>query len=294
MSGSTGQPTMGWFPWQAEFSKVGANWARGNDSLSLGMGYLFDQPASQNDEIVWNVYLDSVTWKFPLIYNSFASAGIATIQLDGSTVGTIDMYSAGTTRNVYSEITGIAVATPGVKAMKVLLATKNASSTRYDAILQSLAWIQTSGTNSTPAGTDTPGYTWQYFPWMGVKTPTPGTWVRAQSSGEFGGGEFYNSSAAQNDAWATGVWLDSGTYKFPLNFWGTTATAICTVKVDGVSVGTIDTYQVAGLGYAEITGATIASATTQCSISYTAATKNVLSSGYTLEFLAVAAIRTGA
>ena len=50
------------------------------------------------------------------------------------------------------------------------MATKNGSSSDYQFILSSLALIATSGTYSTPGGSDTPGYTWQYIPWMGMKS----------------------------------------------------------------------------------------------------------------------------
>ena len=95
------------------------------------MGQFYNSTEAQNDEFTKDRYFDSVTWKNARVYTKNSNVGIATIQLDGSSVGTIDGYDAVEVINTYSEITGIAIAAAGVKTEKVLMATKNASATAY-------------------------------------------------------------------------------------------------------------------------------------------------------------------
>ena len=56
--------------------------------------------------------------------------GIATIKLDGATIGTIDLYAAAPAA-YDSTITGITVSTDGAQTLQVVMATKNASSSGY-------------------------------------------------------------------------------------------------------------------------------------------------------------------
>jgi len=57
--------------------------------------------------------------------------GIATIAIDGSSVGTLDTYAASEGQNVLKSLTGIAVAADGNHVLRITNATKNASASDY-------------------------------------------------------------------------------------------------------------------------------------------------------------------
>lgn len=107
-------------------------------SSALSGGYVSQGTIAVNDEIGWPVLLNAGTWTMTLIHVTAGNRGIYTHKLDSTTIGTIDGYSAGTVYNVVSEITGIVVAAPAVYTHKLVMATKNASSSNY---YYSPAWI---------------------------------------------------------------------------------------------------------------------------------------------------------
>lgn len=86
---------------------------------------------AQNNEINWDVVLAAGTWTVELMYVKGTDAGIFNVQFDGVTVGTIDSYNASFTYNNRSSVTGITVGSTGKKRLKLLMATKNASSSAF-------------------------------------------------------------------------------------------------------------------------------------------------------------------
>lgn len=109
-------------------------------SYLLGGGRATTNNTAQNNYIVWNEWLDAGTYKYAQIHQQDTNSGIYSVQFNGSTQGTIDGY--GTTVNTYAEITGIAVSA-GLKAVKLLMATKNASAGGYSGDVNSGAFIRT-------------------------------------------------------------------------------------------------------------------------------------------------------
>ncbi len=92
----------------------------------------------QNSYIEWNLLLGAGTWAVDVMTSTYNGSGIITVSLDGSSVGTIDLYSAGVADNVQQSLTGVTVAATGVKAVRLTMATKNASSSAYDCVLNGL------------------------------------------------------------------------------------------------------------------------------------------------------------
>lgn len=289
--GSVGQPTMGFFPFVAVKASVGAV-TRANDNAALGMGYMYPDTA-QNNEWTIDDWMDSVTYKIAILYRAGGSTGIATFQFDGVSVGTVDTYNAATSNNNYAEITGISVTSASAKTVKMIQATKHASSTGYAVVLHSFARIKTSGTHSTPSGTDTPGYTWEWIPWMGHKSDVGGV-TRGLDSAMLGGGRAYTADAV-NSEMATDFWKDTGTFKIASAHQTFSNSAIATYKFGSTSVGTIDHYSAGTVNnvYAEITGIAIATAAVD-TFSMVAATKHASSTGYFLAHHSKKVIRTGA
>ena len=291
--GSIGQPTIGILPWQGH-KAVGGTWARDVYSTALlGLGRTYNSTAAQNDYIEWDVWLDSGTWKIALVARKAPDEAIRTFKFNGTTVGTIDGYAASGSDNNYNEITGISVTTPALHTVRVIAESKNASSTGYYMAMQSIALIKTAGAHSTPAGSDTPGYTWIYLPFMGSKANT-GWSSLAQASTRLGGG-YVNTNTAQNAEISWDIWLDVGTYKYAQVHATDTNNGIYSVQLDAVEKGTIDGY--AGVTtenvYSEITGIVVASAGVK-TFKVKMATKNASSSAYTGRIVSVAWIRTGA
>ena len=247
---------------------------------------------AQNNAFSTDLWLDTGTWKVCMVYIKDSAYGIHNVQFDGATVGTIDGYAASASSNNYSEITGLSVAVAKVVAVQDLMATKHASSSNYAGDIQSLALIRTSGAASTPAGTDTPGYTWQHFPWMGVKTSA--TFTKDQHSTALGGG-YYTSNGAQNDYFDTDFWSEARTYKYAQVVRKDSNIGIATISIDGSSVGTLDGYNASTLQsqYQEITGIVVATAGVK-SIQVKMATKNASSTNYYGYIGSMAWISTGA
>lgn len=108
-------------------------------------GSLLDNSAThaQNDEITFKVYLMAGTWALDVMYTKSSSFGIMTISIDGSSIGTVDAYAGSTEVNKISEITGITVATGGLKTVSIKIATKNASSSSYNCYLGALNFRRT-------------------------------------------------------------------------------------------------------------------------------------------------------
>lgn len=294
MAGSVGQYTQGWFPWAA--TKANTGWStRNQDGTALGMGWFKTNNTAQNNAFSNDFWLDSVTWKAALIHYTSTDRPIYSVQFDGVTQGTIDGYSAGSVLNVYSEVTGISVTTASLKVVQVINATKNASSSAYNGNIMSIALIRTGGTPSVPAGTDTPGYTWEWIPWMGSKAHTG--WDisnRQQGSGYLGGGRLRNDAGAQNSYIECDTWQDTGTYKYAHIYNKNADEGTYSIRIDGVEKGTIDAYNAAASdnNYSEVTAITVATAGVK-TFRLQMATKNASSSGYWAYVQSTKWIRTG-
>lgn len=86
---------------------------------------------TQNDYAEWTVYLLAGTYNMRVPTVKTSASGIATFTLDGgASLGTSDLYNA-TTGLSTASINNIVVATPGWHTLRVIAATKNASSTGY-------------------------------------------------------------------------------------------------------------------------------------------------------------------
>lgn len=297
MAGSVGQPTMTWAAWTSYKSIDAGSWSKHNYTGALSMGYWENSTQAQNDAYTpGDFWMDSVIWKLCYVYYQAGNEGIATFKLNGSSVGTIDHYSGGAaTFNIYSEITGISVATPGIKTLQIVAASKNASATSYFLSHQSLALIATSGAYSTPSGSDTPGYTVEWIPWMGWKSGDA-TWASdaTQSSTNLGGGRL-GTGASQNQGLAIDMWADTGTHTLTAVHLKNPDNGIFTFRLDATSLGTIDGYAspFTENNVSTITGISVTTTGVK-SFNWIMATKNASSSNYFWRIQSVKWIRTGA
>ena len=121
-----------WTKWRASAGSI----SRVNQATGLGMGYVgppSSGAAAINDSVTYDVALDAGTWTVTVIHFKVNSGGIADVILDGSSIGTINMYqvSATATWNVVTQFTGVTVATPGVYDLELIASSKDPSSSNY-------------------------------------------------------------------------------------------------------------------------------------------------------------------
>jgi len=101
--------------------------------------------------IQYNAYLSPGTWVVTLLHHQDIDRGIYTLFVDdlstgtaGTTsIGTVDGYTAATTNNVSTSFTSFAVTTGGQKAIRLTMATKNASSSAYAGVISLLTLTRT-------------------------------------------------------------------------------------------------------------------------------------------------------
>jgi hypothetical protein len=93
--------------------------------------------AAQNDSLDFTVAPAPGTWTFEMLCLTGSNKAIVTVQIDDgagsfTTLGTIDLYAASTVRNVVKQLTGLVfVSTVAPRTLRLLGATKNASSSDY-------------------------------------------------------------------------------------------------------------------------------------------------------------------
>lgn len=106
-------------------------------------GYVYNSTVAQNDEITFQCPMEAGTWTIEAMNLRASNNGIMTFSIDGSSVGTIDTYSAVTSKNAVGSIAGITVATTGMKTLSLKIATKNGSSSGYRINLQFICLTRT-------------------------------------------------------------------------------------------------------------------------------------------------------
>jgi hypothetical protein len=134
------------YPWRVEINPATAsgytNWSTVSYAAVVGAVARISV-GSQNNEVYWDIVLGAGTWTVSLVHTAGNDKGIYSVQLDGVEVGTIDGYNASTVNNTISAVTGIVVASTGVKRLKLRMETKNASSSSYYGTIQVLSLQRT-------------------------------------------------------------------------------------------------------------------------------------------------------
>lgn len=107
-----------------------------HDTVANYVGYRASSGA-QNDEIGWDVVLSAGTWTVEVIHLKAVNAGTYSVRLDGVEVGTVDGHNAGgLTYDNSGLVTGVVVTASGKKRLLLKMATKNAGSANYQALLE--------------------------------------------------------------------------------------------------------------------------------------------------------------
>lgn len=250
-------------PMMPNASSAAVGRVHGSSALFMGVTNI---GTSQNNSQDYSVLLEAGTYTLTVVYYKDGNLAIMDAQLDGVSIGTQDAYGVSSFNNVWS-LTGITVATSGVKTLRFIGSTKNASSSAYVVGIQ--YWCLQRTDAST--GTGTLDYTSRHIdvcPWI-AWTETGATFARAQGSTALGGGWLSSTEASSDDgdsvsfyaALAAGTW--SLTYVFIKNIicpkvdvfvgatkvvsqedWYSNTTLNVVSTVSGISVATDGVYEI--------------------------------------------------
>lgn len=125
-----------------------------------------------------------------------------------------------------------------------------------------------------------------------VDNTVQGTWTYVMDANAFGNLNFVCSTSNQNDEVDWKIAFNAGTYTFRMAFRSLAGGGKAHILVDGVDVGSIDTYAAVSTynNLGAITGATITTGVKTLSIKIS--DKNILSSSYGLQFATLMIERT--
>ncbi len=112
-------------------------WTNAGSTSAASYTYIANGSAAQNDAIGQPLRLAAGSWNLTLMFLANSSYGIITVKLDGVSVGTIDCYAASATWNQTATVS-FTVPTDGEHVVSFVLATKNASSSGYGSVIESL------------------------------------------------------------------------------------------------------------------------------------------------------------
>ena len=112
-------------------STSNTNWSTLQANASAVYAFYLESSGVQNDQITFTTYMLSGTWTIQIMHSKNTNRGIMDVQIDGVSVGTIDGYDGAAQENQTGTISGVIVSTSSSKAVKILMSTKNASSSAY-------------------------------------------------------------------------------------------------------------------------------------------------------------------
>ena len=115
---------------------IDVNYTRVNCAVKASSG-------AQDDEIAWDIVLGAGTWTLQLMGTTYTDTGIYTVKFDGVTKGTIDGYSGTAAQNALSNLTGIVVPLTKKIELKLVLATKNDTSSSYVGRINAIRLLRT-------------------------------------------------------------------------------------------------------------------------------------------------------
>lgn len=127
----------------AYHSVIQGTWAFTNSSTTRVMGYLANTSLAQNDELNFKAALSAGTYTFVLFTAKNSNHGICHVYVAGTDEGQVDLYNGSLVENQISKVTGVTVASGGIKDINLKMETKNGSSTGYYLQLYALAIYKT-------------------------------------------------------------------------------------------------------------------------------------------------------
>lgn len=120
-------------------------WAVAQNSAGLYGGWKANSAGTANgDYMQWaNVAIPAGTYTVVLAAQKTTGSGIVDVLIDGSSIGTVDLYNGSTTNDYWTVTTSYAPSSTALVTVKLLLNGKNASSSGYLARLSRLIFRRT-------------------------------------------------------------------------------------------------------------------------------------------------------
>lgn len=258
-----------------------------SSGVYIGAMRCFSTP--QNSAIVYPVFLSKGIYTIGLIYTKGAGNGIYSVRLDDIEKGTVDGYAASSLFQQVSEIAGVTISESKVYDLKLLLATKNASSTGYASDWSAIYLIRTGGTLDETVSGDYPNGIWSWPCVLGAQRTQGFTKGVGGTGGTFF--SYANISNVNTNYMEWDLWLKAGTYALEINGQSATDKAIATISLDGVTVMTSDFYA-AGSQWSRRTQSGIVVANDGLhTLRLANPTKNASSSGYAIFMATMTLVR---
>lgn len=249
------------------FATGNTNWNSLQYTANMANAYELFSSGAQNASRWWDLDLAAGQYDLDLLVATFASAGIISVQIDGTTQALIDTYSSSTAYGV-RKTARISVNTSGTHRLALTMATKNASSSSYFGDLSNLQLRRVGAGGMPPRIVNFATY------WASGNT----NWSTLTPLGiEYGGD--VESSGSQNDARWWYVELQKGTWDFEMLHRTGSNRGVYHVLIDDVEVGTIDGFGGTATARSSVTGFSVAWSGTH-KLSLVMASKNGSSSAY--------------
>ncbi len=136
-----GEGYMTVWPWHHD-SVIQGTWVYSMNTAQVCNVQYYNTSSTDGDGVRYKMYLAAGTYSFRLVYAKHTSRGIMEVLIDGIPKGTIDQYAASTLNSIDS-LTGLTVATDGIKDVDVVCNGQNVSSTGYVLSLTFMAFWRT-------------------------------------------------------------------------------------------------------------------------------------------------------
>lgn len=128
----------------SDYSSIGqGTWAYSMTASQIRQGYFENTSTADGDNISFQTYLGAGTYTLYFITYKTSACGIVDIDIDGGEVASFDLYAAGDTFNTTVNQASIAVATSGIKTIRVRLDGKHGSSSDYICPLSYIILVRT-------------------------------------------------------------------------------------------------------------------------------------------------------
>lgn len=117
------------FPWM--YNSFSGSWSFSLQASQMLGGYW--NAAVVGDYLEFKVEMAAGTYTYRVLSPKNTDGGQYSVAIDGTTVGTIDLYNGSLVWNQLTDITGIVVASSGLHAVRFTITGKNGSSSSFNA-----------------------------------------------------------------------------------------------------------------------------------------------------------------
>lgn len=119
------------------------DWTGASASTYTLYTYVYNQTNAQNDQNDYWVWLNPGVYTLRVCGTKLGTSAIGTYYLDGTSIGTIDWYSAAADYDYFADITGLTITTKGIHTISQKAATRNALATGWYLRLTAFSLIRT-------------------------------------------------------------------------------------------------------------------------------------------------------